>query len=82
MTDEEVKEPVVDSRQPGFNPEVEASHAEAAAAAAAAQPAPEPAPAPPPPTKRSLLVELLEELVRAHGNHPRMTALLEEFKQL
>ena len=33
MADDTSKAPVVDSRQPGFDPEVEASHAEAEAAA-------------------------------------------------
>lgn len=51
MADEESKPPVTDSRFPGFNPEVEASHAEtnaaqakAAAEAAAATPQPPPPP--------------------------------------
>ena len=52
MADESAKPPVTDSRVPGFNPEVEASHAEAekaiaaqAAAIAAGLPS-----VPPPPT--------------------------------
>lgn len=49
MADE--KEPVTDSRLPGFNPEVEESHA-AAEAATAAQPKPDAGPPPPVHTHR------------------------------
>ena len=52
MTDKSAKAPVTDSRDPGFNPEVEASHAEAEKAAAekaAAEAAGLPS-VPPPPT--------------------------------
>jgi rubrerythrin len=56
MADEETKPAVTDSRFPGFDPEVEASHAEAAAAAqqAATQAAADlaAASAPPVPTHR------------------------------
>lgn len=50
MADE--PKPVTDSRMPGFNPEVEASHAEAetAQAKAAAEAAATTPPSPPPPT--------------------------------
>ena len=56
MVDEESKPPITDSRMPGFNPEVDASHAEANAAQqkAAAEAAAEAArlSAPPEPTHR------------------------------
>jgi rubrerythrin len=51
MADEKTKAPVTDSREPGFNPEVEESKAaaeKAAADAAAAAQGADPAAAPPP----------------------------------
>lgn len=79
MTEEE-KPAVTDSRFPGFNPEVEESHA---AAAAAAQPpaADKPAPRLDPTVPRHPFDILgdIESWVRSvHGSHPRFEELMAE----
>ena len=87
MATETTKAAPVDSRQPGFNPEVEASHAETAAAAAASAAAtPEaPAAAAATPTARdakTVALELFRELGDRLGNPPRVIALIRELEAL
>lgn len=80
MADASEKPPVVDSREPGFNPEVEASHA-AAAAGEPEPPAPPPPPEPEPPKPRGPedIIRDLENYVRdVHGSHPRFEELMAE----
>ena len=74
MATETIKAAPVDSRQPGFNPEVEASHAETAAAAAAATPTARNA--------TTVALELFRELGDRLGNPPRVVALIRELEAL
>jgi hypothetical protein len=84
MADKSKKEPVTDSRFPGFNPEVEASKAEAEAAAAPPEPAkPEPQPKPAGVRKPLDVVNDLEARVRSvHGSHPWFEELIAELKSV
>ncbi len=83
MAEESAKVPVTDSRVAGFDPEVEASHAEAAAAeaaAAAAAKAADPT-SPPPPTHThrcgmcGAMYESLLHLCAACGASDSVTAI-------
>lgn len=82
MADETKAAPVTDSRFPGFNAEVEESHAAAAAAAGAPAPAPAPAPVKPkaPRAPGNVMVDLIREICDELGNKPRFAALLAELK--
>jgi hypothetical protein len=76
--------PAVDSRQSGFNPEVEASHAAAAAASAAAATKEDPPPPPPEPPLRAageVLLALLTSICDHVGNRPTHIELLDEYKK-
>jgi len=82
MVDATAKPAVTDSRFPGFNPEVEESHAAAAAATAPAAAAEVPATAAPlaPVKPEEYLVGLLTAIVDHLGNREHMLELLEQVK--
>jgi len=87
MADETSSKPVTDSRFPGFNPEVEASHAATAAAAAAAEAATQAASAaaaapPMPRSAKTVMLEVLAALNNRVGNHEGITALIKELSEL
>lgn len=80
MADESARPVPTDSRQPGFNPEVEESKAATEAAEHPPEP-PKPEPAPAPPVKRDPIDVLhdIEAYVRStHGSHPRFEELMAE----
>jgi len=84
MVDEPTKTVPTDSRQPGFNPEVEESKAAAAAAAhPPAPPEPEPAPKPEGGRKPLDVVNDIETRVRStQGSHPWFEELIAELKSV
>ena len=84
MPDEPTKPVPTDSRQPGFNPEVEASKAAAEAAAQPAAPAePEPEPKPQGGRPPIDIVNDIEARVRSvHGSHPWFEELIAELKSV
>jgi hypothetical protein len=80
MADETAKPVPTDSRQPGFNPEVEESKAATQAAQEQPEPpAPAPEPPPPPPRGPEEVLKDIEAYVRnVHGSHPRFEELMAE----
>lgn len=85
MTDEHEKPPVTDSRFPGFNKEVEESHAAAAAAAApAATGAKSEAEAKPagPRKPYEIIIDYMHQLCLLHGNPAELRKLLDELEAL
>jgi len=82
MADETTETPVTDSRFPGFNLEVERSHAETAAALAVSPPATTPSPSSPmPPRPPAVVLDELEHFIRGqYGSHFHFDELLAELK--
>jgi hypothetical protein len=76
--------PVTDSRQSGFNPEVEASHAADPSNLSATVSPPNPPPPPPEPPLRAageVLLALLTSICDHVGNRPTHIELLDEYKK-